>query len=70
MRIPDEDLLLVIEEAEEAYWSVIAAHITVKSGDFPPDATLRREANNLADLKLWVSSNRGEKNLTASTTTF
>ena len=47
-----------VDKADEAFWAVIAeAFPEIKTGDVGPDFVMRREENNLMDVKSWIGGN-------------
>ncbi len=56
--IDENKIKSVAEDAQEAFWSVVADRYSeMTSGDFPPDATLAFDAACKKAVKVWVISN-------------
>ena len=57
----EERLEKALEEADNAFWGVVAKHFPeAKTGDYPPDLTFTREQHNTEDVLWWLRFNAPE----------
>lgn len=57
----EKKLKRVAQQAEDAFWAVVAENYEAKSGDLPPDMAIRLSSTMLKSIEVWVDFNVPDK---------